>query len=53
MDELQFLDNRARIHASAGDSGYALIESVAPAAASRRCTCTATRARASSSSTAS
>jgi len=31
MDELQFLDNRARIHASAHDAGFALIESVAPA----------------------
>jgi quercetin dioxygenase-like cupin family protein len=30
-DEIQFLDNRARIHASAGDTGgFALIESDAP-----------------------
>ena len=31
MEELQFLDNRARIHASAEDGGFALIESIAPA----------------------
>jgi quercetin dioxygenase-like cupin family protein len=31
-DEIQFLDNRARIHAASADTGdYALIESVAPA----------------------
>jgi glyoxylate utilization-related uncharacterized protein len=31
-DEIQFLDNRARIHACAADTGgFALIESVAPA----------------------
>jgi uncharacterized RmlC-like cupin family protein len=31
-DEIQFLDNRARIHASSADTGdFALIESVAPA----------------------
>jgi quercetin dioxygenase-like cupin family protein len=31
-DEIQFLDNRARIHASAADTGgFALIEAVAPA----------------------
>ena len=31
MDELQFLDNRVRIHGSAADDGFALIDSVAPA----------------------
>jgi hypothetical protein len=31
-DEVQFLDNRARFHATSADTGdYALIESVAPA----------------------
>ena len=31
MEELQFLDNVARIHASAEDGGFAVIESLAPA----------------------
>jgi quercetin dioxygenase-like cupin family protein len=31
MEELRFLDNVARIHASADDGGFAVIESLAPA----------------------